>query len=82
MHPWLKPLHRRIALALFLLAWLGWEWWYAGFGPWFWIVLALLLFALWHYPPFDRSGEDRGGRLPSGSKPAKEQPRPGERGRP
>lgn len=46
MHPWLRPLWRRLLLLGFLLAWLAFEFWYEGFGPWFFIVLALTIYGL------------------------------------
>ncbi len=47
LHPWLRPLWRRLAVMAALIAWLGFEFWYEPFGTWFYIVLAVTIYAVW-----------------------------------
>ncbi len=47
LHPWLRPLWRRLALLAGLLLWMAFEWWYEPSGTWFYIVLAVTIYAVW-----------------------------------
>jgi hypothetical protein len=48
-HPWLKPLHRRIATTALCAAWVGVEVYLEPGGLWFWIALAATGYALWDF---------------------------------
>lgn len=49
LHPWLRPLHRRVTVFSALLLWLGFEAWYEPLSAWFFIVAAITIYALWDF---------------------------------
>jgi hypothetical protein len=48
-HPWLKPLSRRVGVAIACLAWLGFESYYDPGGLWFWLALGATAYAIWDF---------------------------------
>jgi hypothetical protein len=48
-HPWLKPLSRRIGVALACALWLGFEAYYDMGGLWFWLALGATAYAIWDF---------------------------------
>lgn len=59
---WFKPLWRRVAVTVFLVAWLGWETFFNHDQLWMAIVGAALLYAVWSlFITFDK----RGGNAPA-----------------
>ena len=58
---WFRPLWRRVAVTVFLVAWLGWETFFNHDQFWMAIVGAALLYAVWSlFITFDkRGGKDR-----------------------
>lgn len=46
MHPWFRPLHRRVLTVAFCVAWLAYEAWEEPGSFWFWIVAALTAYAV------------------------------------
>lgn len=49
LHPWLRPLHRRVTVCAALLLWLGFEAWYEPLSVWFFVVAAITIYALWDF---------------------------------
>ena len=45
MHPWFRPLYRRVLTVAFCVAWLAYESWEQPGSPWFWIVFAFTAYA-------------------------------------
>jgi hypothetical protein len=63
LHPWLRPLHRRLAITTALLVWLAFETWYEPLSLWFFMVAAITIYALWDFFLSGRSpGADRDDR--------------------
>ncbi|GBD44483.1 hypothetical protein HRbin40_01972 [bacterium HR40] len=63
MHPWLRPLRRRLALFALLLSWFALEAVYEPLSPWFFLVAAITIYALWDFFLAERlRGDDRCGR--------------------
>lgn len=48
-HPWLKPLHRRVATTAACALWVAIEVWLEPGGLWFWIALVATGYALWDF---------------------------------
>jgi hypothetical protein len=48
-HPWLKPLHRRVATTAACALWVAIEIWLEPGGLWFWIALVATGYALWDF---------------------------------
>ena len=48
-HPWLRPLHRRIATAAACGLWVLFELWQDPQGMWFLIALACTGYAVWDF---------------------------------
>jgi hypothetical protein len=48
-HPWLKPLSRRVGVALTCAMWLGFEAHYDMGGLWFWLALGATAYAIWDF---------------------------------
>lgn len=62
MHPWLRPLYRRLAVVAALLAWLAFEAWYEPLSLWFFLVAAITIYAVWDFFVAERlrkAGTDR-----------------------
>lgn len=60
-HPWLLPLHRRVAVLGLALAWFAVEAWTEPLSTWFWIAAAMVAYGLWDF-------------FLSGTYPARERP--------
>ena len=64
-HPWLDPLYRRVGVVLFICAWLAVEFWTEPGGLWFWMMVAVLAWAIWdfflagNYPMAEDSASER-----------------------
>ena len=48
-HPWLKPLHRRVATTAACALWVGVESWLEPGGLWFWIAVVATAYELWDF---------------------------------
>ncbi len=48
-HPWLLPLHRRVAVAGLAVAWFAVEAWAEPMGTWFWIAGGLAAYGIWDF---------------------------------
>ncbi len=48
-HPWLKPLNRRVGVALACALWLGFEAYYDLGGLWFWLAAGATAYAIWDF---------------------------------
>jgi hypothetical protein len=48
-HPWLMPLHRRVATARVCVVWVAIEVWLDLGGLWFWLALGATVYALWDF---------------------------------
>jgi hypothetical protein len=48
-HPWLKPLHRRIATTALCAVWVGVEVWLEPGGLWFWLAVGATAYAVWDF---------------------------------
>jgi hypothetical protein len=48
MHPWFRPLHRRVLTILVCVLWLAFEAWTEPGSLWFWLVFALTAYAVVH----------------------------------
>jgi len=46
---WFRPLWRRVAVAVFLTAWLGWEVFYSGDQFWALLVGLALAYVAWNF---------------------------------
>ena len=46
MHPWFRPLHRRVLTVAFCAAWLAYEAWEQPGSLWFWLVLGFTVYAV------------------------------------
>jgi hypothetical protein len=44
-----RPLHRRIAMTLICVAWLGFEAYQGIGGFWFWLAAGVLFWAIWDF---------------------------------
>ena len=47
--PWFRPLWRRVALTGALFVWAGVEAYWLNNPGWFWMVLLVALYCLWHF---------------------------------
>ena len=48
-HPWLKPLSRRVGVAIACGLWLGFETCYDPGGLWFWLALGATAYVIWDF---------------------------------
>lgn len=48
-HPWLIPLHRRVAVLGVAVAWLLFEAWTEPGGLWFWLALGMVAYGAWDF---------------------------------
>jgi hypothetical protein len=48
-HPWLLPLHRRVAVLGLAVAWLLFEVWAEPGGLWFWLALGMVGYGIWDF---------------------------------
>jgi len=58
LHPWLRPLWRRLLILAALVGWMGFEFWYEPLGSWFYIVLAVTIYAVWELFLRHETGKD------------------------
>jgi hypothetical protein len=57
MHPWFRPLYRRVLTIAVCIAWLAFEAWNEPGSLWFWLVFALTAYAVIHLG-FGRPDDD------------------------
>jgi hypothetical protein len=48
-HPWLRPVERRVGVAVLCALWLGFESYYDMGGLWFWLALGATAYAIWDF---------------------------------
>jgi hypothetical protein len=46
VHPWFRPLHRRVLTVAFCAVWLAYEAWEQPGSLWFWLVLGFTVYAV------------------------------------